>query len=165
MIRAAKFADIPALGKIIHETHQRSKYARRTGINEKALEQLLTGLVAGQNQNGPAATFIMVSECEGKISGFMAASLTRIYNIGDKLGASDIFLISQSDNRVDTNNLIDAYIEWASSNPKVIEIGLSWSDTVPKGELAKNLYTRRGFRVSGESYTLRRDAEITRRAA
>ena len=164
MIRPAKFADIPALEKILHATHARSKYAGRSGINQKALEQMLTGLVAGQNQNGPSATFMVVSEKQGKVVGFMAASLGRIYNIGEKLCASDLFLISETSNRADTNKMIDAYIEWASANPKVIEIGLSWSDTISKGELAKNLYMRRGFTLSGETYTLRRDVALRRAA-
>jgi hypothetical protein len=164
VIRPAKFIDIPALEKILHSTHARSKYAGRTGINQKALEQLLTGLVAGQNQNGPGATFMVVSEQGGEIVGFMAASLNRIYSIGEKLCASDIFLISEASNRADTNKMIDAYIEWASANPKVIEIGLSWSDTVSRGELAKNFYTRRGFTLSGETYTLKRDIAMRKAA-
>lgn len=165
MIRAAKFADIPALEKILRETHTRSKYAGRTEINQKAMEQMLTGLVAAQNQNGPGATFLMVSEKGGEVVGFMAGVLNRIYNIGEKLGATDLFLIGSSVNRADTDALVDAYIDWASTNPKVIEIGLSWSDTVAKGGLAKYLYTRRGFRLSGEAYILQNDRNVLRRAA
>ena len=40
MIRDAKFADIPAMAKLLVAMHQRSKYALRTALNDKAIDQM-----------------------------------------------------------------------------------------------------------------------------
>lgn len=129
-------------------------------MNAKALTEMLTGLIAAQNQNGPGATFLVVSVKMGKVVGFMAGTLCRIYNILDGLAATDLFLINDDKNPGDTRAMIDAYLDWAEANPKVLEIGLSWSDTMPRGEEVANLYKRRGFIKTGETYTFRVDKEV-----
>lgn len=164
MIRPATFSDIPAMAKLVHNSHARSKYAPRTDINAKALEQLLMGLVAGQNQNGPGATHITVCERQGKVTGFMAGAINRIYNIGEKLSASDLFLINDANNVGDTMKLIDDYIDWAHSNPKVIEVGLSWTDATNSGHVIRKLYKRKGFRMAGEQFVIETDQTEARAA-
>ncbi len=165
MIRPAKFADTPDIEGLIRNTHSRSKYASRMAMHEKSLNSLVMGLIAGQNQNGPQASFIHVSERDGKVVGFMAGSLTRVYNVGDRFVASDVFLINEGASGSDTLRMIDAYIEWASSNPKVIEVGLSWSDAVPGSAKIRDLYRRKGFTRVGEMYELRIDVEREQEAA
>lgn len=157
MIRDAKFSDIPAMAKLLMEMHSRSKYAERTGVNSKAVDQMLMGLIAGQKQNGPGASFVQVCEDEENVVGFMAAALNRIYNIGDKLCAADLFLVNNSKNIRDTLALIDNYIVWAKSNPKVIEVGLSWSDALPNARDIANIYKRKGAMLVGEQYEVRLD--------
>jgi GNAT superfamily N-acetyltransferase len=154
MIRPAKFADTPAIERLLRRVHAKSKYAKLTPLNEKALNQVVLSMIAGQNQSGPEATFVVVAEHQGKVQGFMAASLNRIYGICDKLTASDSFIISESRKASDTVAMIDAYIEWAKSNPKVVEIILTWSDAVPGGQKMAKLYTRKGFRQVGEFYEM-----------
>lgn len=159
MVRNAVFSDTPEIEKLIHNAHKRSKYSGRTGINAKALTQLVLGLVAGQNQNGPGATFAVVAEDGGKIVGFMGGMLNRIYNIGDKLGATDLFLLNEGGHLINTLSMVDEYIRWARANPKVIEIGLSWSDSITGAEGAKALYKRLGATKTGESYEIKLDVE------
>jgi hypothetical protein len=160
MIRDAKFADIPAMAKLLTAMHSRTKYASRSGINEKALDQMLMGLVAGQKQNGPGASFVQVVETDGEVVGFMAGHLNRIYNIGDKLCAADLFLTNDSKNIRDTLSIVDNYIAWAKKNPKVIEVGLSWSDALPNAKDIANIYKRRGAVLVGEQYEIRLDAQF-----
>ena len=157
MIRTATFSDIPAMGNLLKASHARSKYAGRCGVNDKAIEQTLMAMVAGQNQQGPGATFAHVVEDEGKVVGFMAGVLSRIYNIGEKLCAADVFLVNENKNLKDTLKLIDDYISWAKRNPKVIEIGLSWSDALPNGGDIANIYTRKGATKVGEQFSIRVD--------
>jgi len=154
MIREAKFADTPAIERLLRRVHAKSKYAAMTMLNEKALNNTVMGMIAGQNQHGPEASFVRVVEHQGKVQGFMAASLSRIYGICDKLTASDTFIISESRRASDTVAMIDAYIEWAKRNPKVVEIILTWSDAVPGGEKMAKLYQRKGFRLVGEFYEM-----------
>lgn len=165
MIRPAKFADTPVIAQLLRSTHAKSKYAHRMGLNEKALEAIIVAMIAGHGQSGPQASHIMVCEKDGVVVGFMAGVLNRVYNIGDKLVSNDVFLINEGCSVGDTLKLIDDYIEWASSNPKVIEIGLSWSDAVQGGEVLSKLFKRKGFSVCGEQYERRMDAEQERNAA
>ena len=102
MIREAKFADTPGHRAVLRRVHAKSKYAATTMLNDKALNNMVMGIIAGQNQHGPEATFVRVVEHQGKVQGFMAASLNRIYGICDKLTASDTFIISESRRASDT---------------------------------------------------------------
>jgi hypothetical protein len=154
MIRKATFSDIPAIERLLRRVHAKSKYAALTPLNDKALNQTVMAMIAGQNQNGPQATHVSVVEHQGKVQGFMAASLNRIYGICDKLVASDTFIISESRRASDTVGMIDAYIAWAMANPKVIDIILTWSDAVPGGQKMAKLYSRKGFRQVGEFYQM-----------
>lgn len=162
MIRPAKFSDIPALKKLLRATHRASKYALRMELHDKAMEDMLMALVAGQNQHGPGATYLAVIEASGsEVVGFMAGSLNRVYGIGDKLVATDNFLITN--HRAKTSDflkLIDGYTAWAKANPKVIEIGLSWTDAMHRGEALARLYQRKGFSLVGEQYELRLDLDL-----
>lgn len=157
MIRPAKFIDAPAIEALIRSTHEKSKYAGRCGISTKALEQLVMGLIAGMNQNGPQGTHVAVNVEDGKVVGFVAGTLSRLYNIGDRLGASDVFLINEG-RMAASLQLIDSYIAWARANPKVLEIGLSWSDTIPGAERLVAVAARKGFVRNGESFVMALDA-------
>lgn len=125
-------------------------------VNTKALEQLLLGCVAGQNGKGLAATFLDVAERDGKIVAFLAGSCSRVYNIGEELVTSDLFLINEGGHAADTLALVDSYIAWAKSQPKVIEIGLSWSDAAGGAGIAA-VFKRKGFKKVGEQWELRLD--------
>lgn len=158
MIRPAKFVDAPALMGLLRGLYARSKYAGRVEICEKALENTVLGLIGGMNQPGPSGTHVSVSEEDGKVVGFIAGALSRVYGIGDKLGASDVFLVNEG-RATGAVGLIDAYIAWASANPKVIEIGLSWADTLPDASRVAAIYERKGFYLAGELYVLPLDAK------
>jgi hypothetical protein len=158
MIRDATFSDIPAMAKLLKQSHERSKYAGRCGVSDKALEQLLTGLVAGQKQNGPGASFAQVATDQGKVVALMLGALNRVYNIGDKLCASDLFLVNTGKTG-HAFKLMDNYIAWARSNPKVIEIGLSWSDSIPNSRGVTNIYKRMGGHFVGEQYAIDTDLD------
>ena len=157
MIREAKFTDTPAIAKLMRAAHMKGKYAERSGINEKALDGLIVAMIAGHGQSGPQASHVMVIEKGGEVVGFMAGVLNRVYNIGDKLVASDVFLVNEGNSIGDTLKLIDDYVQWATSNPKVIEVGLSWTNANAGGDVLAKLYKRKGFTLVGEQYELRAD--------
>ncbi len=164
MIRPARYQDAPEIEQLIRNQHTRSKYAGRVAIVDKALAQVVLGAIMGMNQSGPHATHCAVSVEGGKVRGFIAGSLARIYNIGDKLGASDQFLVNEGRTGASLQ-LIDSYIAWASANPKVVEIGLSWTDALPGADRAALLYQRKGFSLVGEQFVLRLDQDAQRIAA
>jgi hypothetical protein len=154
MIRPAKFSDTPAIEALLRNTHKRSRYGEVTSLNEKALNQTVLGLIAGQNQNGPGGTHVTVAEHGGKVLGFMAGQINRVYGVCDHYTTSDVFLVNESHKASDTVAMIDAYLDWAKANPKVLHIGLSWSDAVPGSERLAKLYSRKGFHMVGEQWEM-----------
>jgi len=158
VIRPATFLDIGVLTAMLHEMYARSKYAGRVAIKPKLAEQTLMAMVAGQGQHGPQGSFLHIAEQDGKPAGFMAGVLQPIYFIGDKLEAQDAFLYARDGAKASvTLRLIDAYIEWALGNRRVIEIKLSWNDTLPGAERIAAVYQRKGFERIGEIYEMRVD--------
>lgn len=157
-LRAATFQDIPRVAIMLHELHAASKYHDRVGISDKAMQDVLMAAVAGQNQHGPQASFFQLSERDGQPIGFMVGTLTRVYHVGDKLVANDLFLYVRPRARAShTFELIDAYVAWAKANRKVCEIALSWNDALPGAERIADVYRRRGFAKNGELFELRTD--------
>lgn len=160
MIRNATFSDIPRLMELLAETHRQSKYNGRCGLSEKAMGQLFMALVAGQNKKDVDATYLVVADQDGEVVGFMAGTLGRIYNVCDKLMATDLFLIHQGKYPINVMKMVDGYVKWAEQNPKVIEIGLSWSDATRTGYNLASLYKHKGFKLVGEQYELRTDMDM-----
>lgn len=165
MIRPATFADAPALMALIRTQHERSKYAGRCRISEPALEHLVTAMIAQQNQIGPQGSCVFVAEQDGAVVAFIAGILDRIYQIGTKLAAQDLFFVNEGGSVGDTLKLLDCYVGWARSIRAVLEIVVSWSDTLPGAEQVAKLYERKGFAKCGEIYEMRTDAEALGEAA
>jgi GNAT superfamily N-acetyltransferase len=164
MIRRATFDDAKALIQLIREQHAASKYAGRCPIAEPALANLVTNMIAQQGQIGPQGSAVFVAERDGKVVGFLAGVLDRVYQIGKKLAAQDLFFVNNG-TVGDTMALLDAYVAWAVSIRAVLEIVVSWSDTLPGAEKVAKLYERKGFSKCGELYEMRTDAEAVGEAA
>lgn len=166
MIRNARHQDIPVLLAMLHEMHAASKYAGRVEISDKAAENLLESAIAMSGQRGPQGTHIVIAEQDGAPVGFMVGSLDRVYHIGSKLTANDVFLYVRPGSGVrPVLALIDSYIAWASAIRAVVEIVLSWSDTMTGAAAIAPLYERKGFVKNGESFEMRLDTEERRIAA
>lgn len=165
MIRSATFADAPALMALIRAQHARSKYAGRCRIAEPALEHLVTSMIAQQNQIGPQGSCVFVADKDGQPVAFIAGVLDRVYCIGAKLKAQDLFFVNEGGTVGDTLRLLDAYIAWARSIRAVLEISVSWTDTLPGAERVAQLYGRKGFRKSGEVFEIAKDEAQQEEAA
>jgi hypothetical protein len=165
MIRKATYDDAPAIMALIRAQHARSKYATRCRINDASLEHLVTAMIAQQGQIGPQGSCLFVADDNGKVVAFIAGVLDRVYQIGAKLTAHDLFFVNEDGGVGDTLHLLDHYIGWARSIRAVLEIKLSWSDTLPGAEQVAKLYQRKGFSKCGEVYEVRTDAQALGEAA
>lgn len=166
MIRPAKYQDIPVLMAMLHEMHAASKYAGRVDISDKAAEQLLMSAIAAQGQIGPQGSLVIIAEEGGKQIGFMIGILDRVYHIGRKLTANDLFLyVRKGASQKHALALIDNYVSWASNIRAVLDIALSWTDALPGAERITAVYERKGFTKTGGIYEMRRDAQPERIAA
>jgi hypothetical protein len=165
MIRRAAFNDAPAIMALIRTQHERSKYAGRCRIAEPALEHVVTSIIAQQGQIGPQGSCLFIAEREGKAVAFIAGIVDRIYGVGAKLKAQDLFFVNEHGTVGDTLKLVDAYLAWARSIRAVLEISLSWIDTMPGAEKVGQLYARKGLRKCGEIFVLETDAAPMESAA
>lgn len=150
---------------LIRAQHARSKYADRCRIAEPALQHLVTAMIAQQGQIGPQGSCVLVAEYGGEPVAFIAGILDRVYQIGSKLTAQDLFFINEKGGVGDTLRLLDGYIAWARAIRAVLEIVVSWSDTLPGAEAVAKLYARKGFTKSGEIFEIRTDAQAVGEAA
>lgn len=158
MIRPAKFEDIPVLAEMLREMHLASKYALRVGISEKIMDQMLMGMIAQQGQPGPQGSYCVIAEHGGRPVGFMVGLLDRVYHIGDRLVANDVYLHVRNGARAGHSlAMIRGYVAWASANRKVIEIKLSWVNTLPGAARVVAIYERCGFTKVGEIFERRND--------
>lgn len=156
MIRPAKSTDAFAIVDVIEERYPETRYAGFVSIEPKVARSLMAQAVQRHGGTTEGSTFLMVSENgEGVIEAFVLGSLARVYMIGDKLAAADNFLMARkgADPRA-MNQLIDAYLEWARSNPKVYEISLSWSDAFEGASAMNAVIERRGFELCAATYRM-----------
>lgn len=165
MIREGRMTDAPEIERLIRESHTASKYAGRVGIAPKALDAHIAGMVAQQRQLRPHGTHVAIAERAGKVVGMIVGAFDRVYHIGDKLTANDIwFIVSDGGTVGDTLGLVDSYIAWARSARSCIEVILSWSDALPGAEKIAALAQRKGFAKCGEMFEMRLDMPMAEAA-
>lgn len=164
--RPARSVDAFALVEILQERHAETRYAGCVAIDEMIARKVFAHAAQRHGGHFEGATFLMVAESDARIEAFMLGELTRIYMVGDRLAASDLFLIGRKDcDPRALPALVDRYIAWAEASPKVHEITLSWSDAVPGHEAVCALYERKGFTPCQRGYRRTVAAEAERAAA
>lgn len=151
MIRAATMSDLPRLHELLHEQHKKSKFHPDVEIDEQAARSMLIhGVQRHGNQNN-GGSCLFVEENEGEVEGFIFGVLNRVYHIGNRLAANDLFLVcTDKAGKFAASELVDAYYMWAAHNPKVAQIMLSWTDAIGiDGKKIEALYKRKGFHHVG----------------
>lgn len=147
MIRPAKFGDIPAIVELMEEGHARSKYAGRDFVDPKEAKRLLMASIQRQGLKGEGGACVFVTD---QVDGFTMGMVDRVYHIGTKLMAQNLFYYARETARPqDRLALFDAYIGWASAIPGVIEIHDGITDIVGDVDRVEALYRRRGFTRCG----------------
>ena len=152
--RPIKMSDLPAVFDMLIEMHGLSKYAGDVDVDPVAAKALLMQAAQRHGGSNNGSTHFMVAEEGGKIVGFMVGALQRLYLIGNRLEAMDLFLYAKKTASAKVAvKLLDSYIEWASSCPKVASIKLSYTNTLGvDGERLGALYERKGFERHGAIY-------------
>ncbi len=161
MIRPARMVDVFAIVELLTGAHSRSRYAGAVAVDEAVARKTLAQFIQRHGGAYAGASCVFVSESgEGVIHSLVVGVLDRVYFIGDQLVAQDVFLVAAPDAPARASlALIDAYLGWASANPNVYEIQLSWTDALPSGERMPAIYERRGFSMCGGIYRRENIAE------
>lgn len=152
MIRPATASDLPRLYDLLLEMQQKSKFAPDIEVDERAARSLLmTGIQRNGSQHDGGA-LLLVEERDEQVEGFIMGMLDRVYHIGTRLCANDIYLYcTEMAAKTAALKLAKGYIEWAMGNPKVAKIMLSWTDALGvDGESIGRMYNGLGFHKVGE---------------
>lgn len=164
-IRTANSVEAPQLVEILVERHKESRYADVCGVDKVVARKILAHAIHRHGGTNEGATFVNVAiDDEGRVAAFIFGSLARIYIVGDRLAACDNLLIGRKDVSASVlNRLFGAYVEWAAANPKVAEVGGSYSTAIENAEGWSGVFARRGFEKIGETWVLDADASRDRR--
>ena len=158
MIRPAIISDLPRLLELVLAMHKASEYpARGVEVWEPAAKSLLRDAVIRNGRTNDGGTLLNVVERGGKVEGFMLSIIQRVYVIGKQLEAQDFWLYcSPKAPKIATSRFVDAYIEWAFSNPKVVDLTLSCTDVagVDVKKLTR-IYEAKGATKRGEIWKMR----------
>lgn len=147
IIRAPRTTEVFSLCDMLVRLHPLTRFADEVLVDEKYTRMLLAQTIQKNDGRHDGGTFIRVAEGDdGRILGFIAGMLDRVYHIGNRLWAQDMFLTVEADAPMRTSSLlIDAYVAWAMDNPKVYEIHLSHLDAFPGQDRLDRHYEHRGF--------------------
>ena len=149
MIRAAKFSDIPSIVQLMKEGHARSKYANRDEIDVAEAKRLLMQFIQRHGLKREGGTCVFVTDA---VDGFMMGMLDRVYHVGTKLVAQDLFYYCRETTPPQSAlGLLAAYTDWAESVPNIIEIRNGITDIVNAENVVRveSLYQRQGFSRCG----------------
>ena len=96
VIRDAKYVDIHAMTFFLQEGYARSHYAKSGIVNVDVNEtkRLLGAGLGRHGHKGIGACWLQVADNDGSIDGLMYATLARVYGIGDRLMATDLFWVT-----------------------------------------------------------------------
>lgn len=154
-VRQAKITDVPALLALIQGALDKSAYAGRGEIDIDFASATMRRAMHFNGKHGLGACLILVSEKDGNLEGYFFAMLDRVYQFGKPLCAHEVhlYLTDDADAR-DAIRILDAFEEWADTNPRVIEkrIGASnfMGETDPRFGL---LLERRGWEKAATVFT------------
>ena len=153
MIRRALFGDIPRLVELVHAMHRASRYAVIADIDERKLKAMLFQSIQRHGGAFEGSALVMVSETDGTVEGFIVGILTRLYDIGVELMATDwMFHCTAAARPRAAGRLLDSVIQWADRNPRVIVQRYGVTDAIGDFGRSGRLFQRRGFRQAGAIY-------------
>lgn len=153
-MRAARTTDAFAMVDLLVEQHSRSRYVAAGHVDALFARRLMAQAVQRNGGTTAGSTLVnVIEDDDGEVVAFMLGVLDRIYHVGSRLCAQDMFLVSgpRASNR-SAIKLLNAYVEWAQSNPAVHEIMLSHTDALPEGDRMGAVYARLGFDRCGGIY-------------
>lgn len=130
MIRDAKFVDIPAMTRFLESCYARSHYAKDgiVKVDVPETKRLLGAGLGRHGHKGIGSCWLQVAENDGNIDGLMYATLHRVYAIGDKLMATDLFwAVNDHAQPMDGLTLLKNMLAWARSSPHVVEVHIAAS--------------------------------------
>lgn len=162
MIRPAKSVDAFSLAELLKELHGVTIY-KGLELDAAYARKLFAQFAQRHGGSHDGATCLFVHSRGEVIGGFVAGMLDRVYHVGENLWATDVFLhVKKGEPASTVRDLLNAYVEWAESNPQVFEVRLSASYATEDGKRVCAVFERMGFAECGRVYR-RENANFVRR--
>lgn len=145
VIRNAKYADIHAMTQFLQSCYARSHYAK-DGVVKVDVDETKRLLGAGLGRHGHkgiGSCWLQVVDNNGAIDGLMYGTLVRVYSIGDRLMATDLFwAVNEHAAALDAVALMKNMIDWARSCPLCVEVHVAASAVIQTDTTATNRLLR-----------------------
>lgn len=132
MIRNAKLTDTHAIVRFLEACHARSHYAgSEVGVDIEEAKRLVASGIARHGHKNGGACWVQIVENDGNIDGLMFATLARVYSIGNKLYATDLFwVVNDHAKPGDAMMLMRNMLAWAKTCPLVVEVHVAASAVI-----------------------------------
>lgn len=157
MVRDALFADIPAIVLVLEEAYLRTHYAKSglADMDRSEAKRLLVASIQRHGGKNGGSTWVQVSETNGIVTGFILGTLTRVYSIGNRLMATDLFwLTSPAADPLDAGRLMRGMIAWAAAAPHCIEINSGTTAIMNDPDGAGRMLEHMGMTKYGNLYRM-----------
>jgi hypothetical protein len=153
MIRDAKFTDIPAIAQLMAEAHRRSIYAETATFDPVEAKQLCARALHRHGHTNNGGSLVLVSETDGEVRGFIIGLFDSVYPCLKEMMATDLlFIMAENASAHDAVKMVKRLVEWAESNPKVIEVHLGVTSAIGDWERKASLYERVGLTRCGAMF-------------
>lgn len=155
-VRVARFGDIPKIAALLEEGYRRSKYRDLGTMSAKEAKALLVQAIQRHGLKTVGGSSVFVSEHEGAVDGFIVGMLDRVYHVGNKLWANDVFFyVTPKGSPRSAGRLFDAFLDWADSIENAVLIQGSATDIIQDYDKVAALYRRKGMVQTGVIYERR----------
>jgi hypothetical protein len=157
MVRDAGFSDIPRIVAIMRDAYTRTAYAKREigNLDEREAKRILVNAIGRHGRTGPSGAFVQVAERHGQVEGFIVGILTRVYHIGDRLQATDLFWYSTPlGHPRDSVKLMRNMVAWAKACPHVVEVLCGATALLQDPEHAGRILKALGMQPYGQIYRM-----------
>lgn len=151
-----KFADIPAVTRLLLEAHARSVYAGGVAeMDEGEVKRLLGQGIGRHGHTTGGGCFVQVSDGRTGIDGLIYATLYRVCSVYNKLFATDLFWLTNADAEVQADLvLLQNMLKWAKSSPHVIEVLTGQTAVIGDREKQRRLLGQHKFQDYGTMHRL-----------
>lgn len=147
--RRGEFKDIGPLIELIQDGHRISKY-KDVEMDTPYLKQMLSACIQRQEVKGENGCCVIVGQDHNPVDGVLIGMVERIYHIGKKFAATDLFFFVRPDASSKLGLLLFRQFEkWAEARPEVAYIKLGVTDIFGDIERMSAFYERRGYSRSG----------------
>lgn len=145
------------MAALLAEFHQRSIYAERGEFQAKEVKALLAHSLQKHGHRNRGGRFVAVAGEPSVVVGFIVGMLEPVYHALDTLMATDLWFICGDDaDPHDALKLLQSFVAWAETVPKVIEIRAGVTNAMGDDwQRLDALYRRCGFQPAGAMYERR----------